>query len=517
LSGHPGTGGDADEGEKPNLAFFFLANIMAESLGGIIIVGLGPGDGRLLTQEAWQLLQEAGEVYLRTSRHPAVADLPAHIVRRSFDHVYDSADEFAAVYAEIADTVLQLARRPEGVIYAVPGHPHIAEATVTAITEGAAAAGLPVRVVAGLSFVEPTLTALGLDGLNGLQLYDAITVATYNHPPVNPDAPLLLGQVYNRLLASELKLALMAIYPDEHPVTLVHAAGTGEELLEKIHLYELDRSRHIDHLTTLFVPPLPIPASLEALAEAVAVLRGPNGCPWDQEQTPQSLRAGFLEEAAEVLDALDRDDVENLREELGDVLLHIVMQTQMAREEELFRLSDVVAGIYAKIKRRHPHVWGDWEAEHSAEVIANWEVIKAREKGETGARPASLLDNIPASLPALARSQKIQQRVRKAGFDWPALDGVIAKLHEEIDELAQAGNAVAQNAEMGDLLFAAVNWARWLGIDAEAALREANLRFDRRFRQLEALAAERGIALDAAPVDIDVLEALWQEVKEREA
>ena len=120
----------------------------------------------------------------------------------------------------------------------MPGHPHIAEATVTAITEGAAAAGLPVRVVAGLSFVEPTLTALGLDGLNGLQLYDAITVATYNHPPVNPDAPLLLGQVYNRLLASELKLALMAIYPDEHPVTLVHAAGT-DELLEQIHLYEL--------------------------------------------------------------------------------------------------------------------------------------------------------------------------------------------------------------------------------------------------------------------------------------
>jgi tetrapyrrole methylase family protein/MazG family protein len=491
---------------------------MAEAPGsGVTIVGLGPGDGRLLTQEAWQLLREAGEVYLRTNRHPAVADLPAHLARHSFDHVYDSAAEFAAVYAEIAATIVQLGRRPQGVIYAVPGHPHIAEATVTAITEGAAAAGIPVRIVPGLSFVEPTLTALGLDGLNGLQLYDAITVAGYNHPPVNPDAPLLLGQVYSRLLAGELKLALTAIYPDEHPVTLVHAAGTTGELLEHLPLFELDRSSHIDHLTTLFVPPLPILASLEALAEAVAVLRGPNGCPWDQEQTPQSLRAGFLEEATEVLDALDRDDVDNLREELGDLLWHIVMQIQIAREEELFRLSDVVAGIYAKIRRRHPHVWGDWEVEHSAQVIANWEAIKAREKEETGVQPASLLDNIPASLPALARSQKIQQRVRKVGFDWPALDGVIAKLHEEIGELAEASTSVAQNAEMGDLLFAAVNWARWLGIDAEAALREANQRFDRRFRQLEALAAERGIALDAAPVDIDVLEALWQEVKEREA
>lgn len=491
---------------------------MADSLsGGITIVGLGPGDGRLLTQEAWRLFQEASEVYLRTSRHPAVADLPAHVVRRSFDYVYDNAAEFAAVYAEIANTVLQLGGRPEGVIYAVPGHPYIAEATVTAITEGAAAAGLPVRIIAGLSFVEPTLTALGQDGLNGLQLYDAITIATFDHPPVNPDAPLLLGQVYNRLLASELKLALMAIYPDQHPITLVHAAGTEAELLEHIHLYELDRSSHIDHMTALYVPPLPIPASLEALAEAVAVLRGPGGCPWDQEQTPQSLRAGFVEEAAEVLDALDREDVENLREELGDLLWHIVMQTQIAREGELFRLSDVVAGIYAKIRRRHPHVWGDWEVEHSDQVIANWEAIKAREREERGAQPASLLDNIPASLPALARSQKIQQRVRKAGFDWPALDGVIAKLHEEIGELVEADHPVAQNAEMGDLLFAAVNWARWLGIDAEAALREANLRFDRRFRQLEALAAEREIALDAAQVDIDILEALWQEIKEREA
>jgi uncharacterized protein YabN with tetrapyrrole methylase and pyrophosphatase domain len=156
-----------------------------------------------------------------------------------------------------------------------------------------------------LSFVEPALTALGLDGLNGLQLFDAIAIAGYNHPPVSPDAPLLLGQVYNRLLAGELKLALMAIYPDEHPTVLVHAAGTQAELLERLPLYEIDRSELIDHLTSLYVPPLPLPASLDALAEAVAVLRGPGGCPWDQEQTPQSLRAGFLEEAAELLDALD--------------------------------------------------------------------------------------------------------------------------------------------------------------------------------------------------------------------
>ncbi len=483
--------------------------------GGITIVGLGPGAGRLLTREAWAVLEEAGEVYLRTAHHPAVADLPAHLVRHSFDSVYDTAAEFAAVYEEITATVLRLGRRPEGVVYAVPGHPHIAEATVTAISQAAAAAGIAMRIVPGLSFVEPVLTALGLDGLDGLQLVDALTIAANAHPPVSPDAPLLLGQVYSRLLAGELKLALMAVYPDEHPVVLVHAAGTDAELLERVALYEIDRSEQIDLLTSLFVPPLPLPASLEALAEASAVLRGPGGCPWDQEQTPQTLRAGFLEEAAELLDALDRRDVENLREELGDVLWHIVMQAQMAREEELFRLSDVIADIHAKIKRRHPHVWGDWQATHSDEVIANWEAIKLREKEAGGAAPASLLDNISVALPALARSQKIQERVRKVGFDWPALEGVIAKLHEEIAELAEARTEDAQQAELGDLLFAAVNWARWLGVDAEGALREANLRFSHRFRQLELLAAARGISLESA--GIDALELLWQEVKEGES
>lgn len=482
--------------------------------GEIVIVGLGPGGGNLLTKEAWELLQEVDEVYLRTARHPAVADLPAQLIRHSFDSIYDSVTEFAAVYEEITRAVLRLSRRPQGVVYAVPGHPHIAEATVSAICDAARDALIPVRIIPGLSFVEPALTALGLDGLDGLQLYDAISIAHYNHPPVSPDAPLLLGQVYNRRLASELKLALMAIYPDEHAVVLVHAAGTRDEFLERLPLYEIDRSELIDHLTSLYVPPLPLPASLDALAEAVAVLRGPGGCPWDQEQTPQSLRAGFLEEAAELLDALDTDNVDNLREELGDVMLHIVMQAQMAREQELFRLSDVIAAIHAKIKRRHPHVWGDWEVEHSDEVVANWDAIKVREKEEEGTTLASLLNNIPAALPALARAQKIQERVRKVGFDWPALDGVVAKLHEEIDELVSARSDAEQRAEFGDLLFAAVNWARWLGIDAEAALREANLRFGHRFRQLEALASARGISLDDA--DIDSLETLWQEVKERE-
>jgi tetrapyrrole methylase family protein/MazG family protein len=488
---------------------------MAESApGSITIVGLGPGNGELLTRQAWQVLAAAEVVYLRTARHPAVADLPPAVRRESFDYLYDAADTFATVYEEIVERLLARARAGEQVIYAVPGHPHVAEATVTALAESAGELNLPLSVVPGLSFVEPMLTALNLDALEGLQLYDALTVATYHHPPLNPDIPALLGQVYNRLIAGELKLALMATYPDEHPVVLVHAAGTAEQQLERLPLFAIDRSPHIGHLTSLYLPPLPFPASLAALAEAVAVLRSPEGCPWDQEQTPQSLRAGLVEEVAEVLEALDTGDTTSLREELGDLLLHIVMQAQMAREEEHFRLNDLIGDIYAKIKRRHPHVWGDWEVENTADVLENWEAIKAREKAEgvdEEAHPPSLLDDIPPTLPALALAHKIQARVRKVGFDWPSVQGVVAKLHEEIGELEAARNPSEQQEELGDILFALVNWARWHGLDAEAALREANLRFERRFRLLEQLAVEKSLDLDKA--DLDQLEALWQQAK----
>ncbi len=478
-------------------------------MAGITIVGLGPGDGNLLTRQAWQVISRAPVVYLRTARHPAVADLPSEVERRSFDEVYDRADDFSQVYSRIAGEVLRLGQEPHGVIYAVPGDPHVGESTVSRILAGAAELAIPVSVISGMSFVEPVLRAVGVDGMTGLQLFDAIEVAGYLYPPVNPNLPLILGQVYSRLLAGDLKLTLMAVYPAEHEVVLVHGAGATGEQVERMPLYALDHSRQIDHLTTLYVPGLPAAVSLPALAEAIAVLRSPEGCPWDQEQSSQSLREGFLEEVSEALAAIDQQDKVSLREELGDVLLHIVMQAQIAQEEELFGLTDIIGGIYAKIKRRHPHVWGDWEASSAAEVIANWEAMKAEERGDAGRQ--SLLDNIPITLPALARSQKIQNRIKKVGFDWPAVSGVVAKVHEEIAELQATTGPDDRFQELGDLLFAVVNWARWLDVDAESALREANLRFTERFRLVEGLAVEKGWEL--AEVGLDALEMMWQEAK----
>jgi tetrapyrrole methylase family protein/MazG family protein len=474
----------------------------------ITVVGLGPGNGRFLTREAWQTLSEAEAVYLRTIRHPAVAELPENVKAVGFDHIYEAADSFEQVYETIVAELLTKAESGD-VVYAVPGHPHMGESTVTALEAAAQEAGVTVKIVPGLSFLEPMLTAVSLDGLDGLQIFDAIELLSYHYPPVSPDVPLLLGQVYSRLVTSDLKLVLTAVYPEEHTVQLIHAAGMPEQIVEEVPLYAIDHSEHISHLTSLVVPPLPYSASLARLAETVAILRSPEGCPWDREQTPQSMRSGFLEEASEVLEALDTQNDDLLREELGDMLYHLVMQTQMASEEEIFRLPDVIAGIDGKLRHRHPHVWGDIEVADSDEVVRNWEAIKEKEKA---ARSKSLVDNIPETLPALARSQKIQERVARIGFDWPNVAGVFEKLSEELGELRAAHTLAERQDELGDLLFVLVNLARWLDVDAESALREANLKFSQRFRQVEQLAADRDV--DLTQLDLAEIDVLWEEVKQ---
>jgi MazG family protein len=222
------------------------------------------------------------------------------------------------------------------------------------------------------------------------------------------------------------------------------------------------------------------------------------------------MRSGFLEEAAEALAAIDQDSEEAICEELGDLMYHILMQAQLAREMDQFSLTDVVAGIEGKLKRRHPHVWGDDNVNDSADVIRNWEELKANEKKESG-EITSTLDNIPNPLPALAKSRTIQKQVAKIGFDWPTDDGVLNKLVEEVGELKLAVTPAHKHAEMGDILFSLVNWARWHDIDAEIALRDANMRFERRFRRMETMAREQALTIER--LELDALDKLWEAAK----
>ena len=480
---------------------------------GITILGLGPGDPALLTRQAWQALSNAPEIWARTRHHPTLEGLPPGVRVRSFDDLYERLPSFDAVYAEIVEQVLRLGRRPEGVVYTVPGHPCVAEATAPEIARRARVEALPVRIVEGLSFLEPVFTALEIDPFPRTALVDALTLGARRVPDFPPDTPALVAQIYDRHTASEVKLTLGAVYPDEHPVRLVHAAGTPGQVLEHLPLYEIDRSPHIGLWTVLYLPPLDAESSFEAFHEVVARLRAPDGCPWDRKQTHQSLRADFLEEAYEALAALDAADADALREELGDLLLHIFLQAQIAAEEGEFTLTDVVRGIHTKIVRRHPHVFGDAALEDEQAVLQNWEKLKASERAANGQPEKGILDGISPAQPALAQAQAYQKRAARVGFDWPDRDGVWRKLQEELAEFQQAGDPAERAAEFGDVLFSLVNLARWEGIDAETALRAANGRFRRRFEYIEAQARAQRRTL--GEMSLEEMDALWNEAKTR--
>lgn len=488
------------------------------------------------------MLSASERIYLRTRRHPAVAGLPAHLALQDFDALYDGATRFDDVYARIAEAIITAAQTTPGdVVYAVPGHPLVGEASVWLILQQARQLGIPTRIVGGMSFIEPTLEALSaeflasssdrrttasthplpltphllsLDPLDGLQICDALEIAALHHPPLNPDKPALIAQIYSRAVASDVKLTLMNQYPPEHPVFVVRGVSEAATPGDRIPLAELDHTDRFDHLTSLYVPPLPQPGGFESLQETIAHLRAPEGCPWDREQTHESLRSTLLEETYEVLAALDAGDLEALKEELGDLLLNVVLQVQIATESEEFRMCDVIAEVDAKLRRRHPHVFGDVVVSDAGEVIANWNAIKRQEKSAKGETTGSVLDGIAPMLPALAQAQKMAHRAEKAGFRWNSHGDRLAKVREELEEAANARDDVHRAEEIGDLLFTIADWADGYGIDAETAAREANLKFARRFRALEQIVYERGLSLSAMS-QAEML-AIWREIKQSE-
>ncbi|HSV85161.1 MAG TPA: nucleoside triphosphate pyrophosphohydrolase [Levilinea sp.] len=483
---------------------------------GITIVGLGPGDPSQLTRQVWDWLQAAAEVYVRSNQHPTVAGLPHTVTIHSFDEYYQASERFEEVYERIIARVLELGQRQQGVTYAVPGHPYVAEATSPEIVRRAKAMGIPVRVMEGLSFLEPTFTALGIDPLPNLTVVDALEVGSLHVPPFPPSAPALVAQIYSRQVASDLKLTLMNVYPDDHPVRLVHAAGTSEELVEDLPLYEIDRSLRTHLLTTLYLPPLAPETSFEAFQEVVAHLRAPDGCPWDRQQTHETLRKYLLEEAYEALTALDAEDPAAMQEEFGDLLLQIVLHAQIASEEGEFSMADVISGISRKLIRRHPHVFSDVQVENVKGVLTNWERIKEAERKSNGEElfGNGLLDGVPRALPALSQAQEIQDRAARVGFDWSEISPVIAKVHEELNEVLSAESNAERVGELGDLLFAVVNLVRWYGMDAESALRRTNERFRRRFRHVEEQARVVGRSL--ADMSLDEMDAFWDQAKDLE-
>lgn len=440
----------------------------------IFVIGLGPGNSDFLTLRAQRFLSAAGEmtphIYVRTRHHPAVSALLTAVSVVAFDGPTDATPE------TIAQTLVEKART-ESVIYAVPGHPLVGEPSVTRLLELARAENIRVEIIGGLSFIEPSFRPLERDLLaDGVQIVSADEIARSHFPQLNPDRPVLMANITTD--AHAVQERLLALYPAAHEVCLIRAAASESaeaapsHSLMTIPLQQLDTLNDLNDMTTLFIPPLLRPSGLESFAEIIAHLRAPDGCPWDREQTPQSLRRYLLEEAYEALEAIDLNQPQRLKEELGDLLLQIVLQAQIASEHDDFKLTDVIAQIYAKIIRRHPHVFGELKGATMQQIEENWEKIKRDEK-EEGAEVHSFLRDIPKGLPALTEAEDMQQRAWRVGLWNSTQDEADLEIGRALNQWRERHDAPS----LGQALFMLVDQARRAGLDAESALREANRRF----------------------------------------
>jgi tetrapyrrole methylase family protein/MazG family protein len=500
---------------------------MAVTAGPVLVVGLGPGPPDLVSPALNGALSRAPTSrFVRTRRHPSASALPD---ATSFDDVYEGGETMEGVYREIVERLVHASVRG-AVLYAVPGSPMVAERTVELLRSDDRVA---VEVAPAVSFLDLAWDRLGVDPLAaGVRLVDG---QRFEVEAAGCAGPLLVAQCDSAAVLSDIKLSV-----DGGPeVTVLARLGLPDESVRTVAWEHLDRSVEPDHLTSLWVPGLAVPVASELVrfAQLVRTLR--ERCPWDRQQTHRSLTRHLLEETYEVLEAIDElpAGYPHLEEELGDLLFQVAFHATLAAEKGWFTLADVAAGVHDKLVARHPHVFGDVEAATAEAVMENWEQIKRREKGRSSA-----MDGVPGALPALLYADKVQRRAASVGFDWPDAAGARAKLAEELAELEAeiagvdgtagggvpvgdgppargAGDAGASDrspdrvaGEMGDLLFAAVNVARHLGVDAEAALRDASAKFRRRFQAVEDLARPRTLS-DLSLADMD---DLWEAVKQSE-
>ena len=478
----------------------------------IKVVGLGPGAKEALTLGALEVLKDAKKVYLRTHKHPTVDYLRNLSVQfDTFDDKYEVSENFDEVYASIAEDLVKKHEEFGEIAYAVPGHPLVAEKSVTLLMALCESKGIEVEILPAVSFIDAMMESLKLDAVEGVKIIDAFDIG---NQVLDKRIGLIITQVYNKFIASEVKLALQEYYRDETEIYFVRAAGVkGLESTRKIFLYELDRQEDIDYLTSIYIPKdINNTKDFYDLINVMDTLRGDNGCPWDLEQTHESLKRYLIEECYEVLEAIDEQDDDKLIEELGDVLLQVVFHARIAKEEGYFNINDIVKGICEKLISRHPHIFGSAAVNNSEEVLENWEKIKKKEKGFES--HTEVLKHVPKNLPALMRAEKVQKKAADIGFDWEKVEDAMDKILEELEEVKSAykGKNMAKILEeVGDLIFSSVNVSRFLDIDPENALNYTIDKFISRFQFIEETALKKGMRLEE--MSLAQMDELWNEAK----
>ena len=478
-------------------------------MGSITVIGLGPGDFGLITIDSWERMKNAQYLYFRTEKHPTVPMIKERgISFTSYDSFYEGAESFEALYEAIAKDLVKKAAT-EDLVYAVPGSPMVAEKTVVLLREYCQQENIKLDIQPGMSFVEVLYSKLGIDPIDGMTIIDA---EDFDQLPVDMPTGLVITQVYSPQIASDTKLSLMEVFPDEYPITYIHKLGMPDESIRTIELFELDRQPDIDYLTSLYVPPFKSKEEFDItpLKDIVHTLRSPGGCPWDIAQTHESIRTNLIEETYEVLEAIELQDPHLLCEELGDLLLQVVFHARMAEETGAFSMQEVIDEATEKLVRRHPHIFGDVQASDAGAAVMAWESIKKKEKKDR----ESVLDGVPMGLPALMSAQKLQHKAAKVGFDWDEIAPVWDKIKEEVEELKEAqaeGDPKHIEEELGDVLFTVVNLARFLKVDSELALMNTNRKFTKRFHYVEEKVKESGKKW--SDFTLNELDELWNAAK----
>ncbi len=481
----------------------------------IIVLGMGPGKEEFLTLKAYRLLKEGKfPIYLRTKIHPTVQFLDKEgISYTSFDSLYEEEEDFDVLYQKIAKCLVEKAKEEQTILYVVPGSPMVAEKTVEELIEYEKEGLLSLEIVSGVSFLDLMMEKAKIDPSEGILLLDALRMDVMD---IDPDQHTFITQVYDQFTASETKLKLLEMYEDAMPITVMRGLGTEEEQIETVPLYELDRLSKIDHLTSIYIPKADLlnrnGYHMKDLLTVVAILRGEHGCVWDKEQTHESLLPQIIEETYEYVDAAQKGDIFNMYEELGDILLHVAMNSQIGQEEGLFSIKDVTTEICQKMIRRHPHVFGTVSVKDTEEVLVNWENIKKEEKGNK--KEKGLFDGIPDAYPALLKAKKIQKKARSVGFDWDDPEDAVKKLTEEVEEFMEAyqkGSQESMEEELGDILFTLVNVGRFLSIDCETALIYSNNKFIERFYRMEKQIEEDHKKIQ--DLSLGEMDAYWGKIK----
>ncbi len=480
----------------------------------IKIVGLGPGAKEALTIGTVSELESNKNIFLRTEKHPTVDYLrEKKIIFDTYDNVYESIGSFDEVYLNIANDLIKKHEKLGDLVYAVPGHPLVAEKSVFNLIDLCKENNIEYKIIPAVSFIDAMIESLRIDPIGGLKVIDSFDIG---NQILDKRIGTIVTQVYNQLIASEVKVKLLEQYNDETQVYYVRAAGIEEqESIRIIPLFELDMQEDIDYLTSIYIPKdLKNKKDFNDILEIIEILRSEDGCAWDREQTHKSLEKALIEESYEVIDAIDQDDDNSLIEELGDVLLQVVFHASIGKEDGYFDIGDVIEGICNKMISRHPHVFKDCsELNSSEEVLIKWDELKKKEKGYGSLTEE--MKGITRGLPALLRAHKVQEKAKKVGFDFDDVSFAINKVKEEIKEVIDVyntENVEKIKEEIGDLLFSCVNVARFLKVDEEIALNCTIDKFIKRFDYIERVTKENGIEL--TNMNIDEMDKLWEISKE---